>query len=93
MNNDTVFEASVLEYDRYEPPVGPRSCHSHSQVPRMVTETVNRHLLHKSSSVLLVVLGLTGTFKYVFLNTHRADIPCWGRILDLTKDTNDQMVV
>ena len=27
VNNDTVFEASILEYDRYEPRLGARSCH------------------------------------------------------------------
>ena len=27
LNNDTVFEASILEYDRREPPLGARSCH------------------------------------------------------------------
>ena len=27
VNNDTVFEASILEYDRYEPRIGARSCH------------------------------------------------------------------
>ena len=26
MNNDTVFEGIILEYDRYESPLGPRSC-------------------------------------------------------------------
>ena len=29
MNNGTVFEAIVLEYDRYEPPLGARSCHKY----------------------------------------------------------------
>ena len=29
VNNDTVFEAIVLEYDRYESPLGARSCHEH----------------------------------------------------------------
>ena len=27
VNNDIVFEASILEYDIYEPPLGARSCH------------------------------------------------------------------
>ena len=27
VNNDTVFKASILEYDRYEPRLGARSCH------------------------------------------------------------------
>ena len=27
VNKDTVSEASILEYDRYEPPLGARSCH------------------------------------------------------------------
>ena len=27
VNNDTVFEASILEYDRYESPLGAWSCH------------------------------------------------------------------
>ena len=29
VNNDTVFEAIVLEYDRYESPLGARSCHKY----------------------------------------------------------------
>ena len=28
-NNDTVFEAIVFEYDRYEPPLDARSCHKY----------------------------------------------------------------
>ena len=31
-DNDTVFEASVLEYDRYRPPRGPRSCHRYLEL-------------------------------------------------------------
>ena len=27
VNNNTVFEACILEYDRYEPRLGARSCH------------------------------------------------------------------
>ena len=27
VNIDTVSEASILDYDRYEPPLGARSCH------------------------------------------------------------------
>ena len=30
MNNDTVFKASILEYDRYEPCLGARSCQTTS---------------------------------------------------------------
>ena len=29
VNNDTVFKASILEHDRYEPPIGTRSCHKY----------------------------------------------------------------
>ena len=29
VNNDTVFEAIVLEYDRYESTLGARSCHKY----------------------------------------------------------------
>ena len=29
VNEDTISEASVLEYDRYEPRLGARSCHSY----------------------------------------------------------------
>ena len=29
VNKDTVSEASTLEYDRYEPRLGARSCHSY----------------------------------------------------------------
>ena len=32
VNKDTVFKASVLEYDRYEPPEGPRLCHRYLEL-------------------------------------------------------------
>ena len=32
VNNDTVFEAIVLEYDKYETPPGPRSCHKYLEL-------------------------------------------------------------
>ena len=32
VNNDTVFKASILEYDRYEPPLGARSCHRYLEL-------------------------------------------------------------
>ena len=38
VNNDTVFEASILEYDRCESPLGPRSCHRHLE---LLTEPEN----------------------------------------------------
>ena len=38
LKNDTVFEASVLEYDIYESPLCPRSCH---RLPWILTGPVN----------------------------------------------------
>ena len=67
VNNDTVVEASVLEYDRYKPPLGPRPCHRYlgfCQDLKMRIYYVNQ--------VLLVILRLMGAFK-MFLNTRCAD--------------------
>ena len=41
VNNDKVFEAIVLEYDRYESPLGARSWRT--EVPRIMTEPENQH--------------------------------------------------
>ena len=48
-----VFEANVLEYDRYEPPLGPRLCHRYLKTGIYY---VNHMLL------LLVILRLMVTF-------------------------------
>ena len=45
VNKDTVFEASILEYDRYEPPPGARSC------LRDRTGPENQHLPCRSRAV------------------------------------------
>ena len=86
MNNDTVFEAIVLEYDRYESPLGARSCHKYLIVWQDLKIGIN-YVNH----VLLVILRHIGTFKNVF-HILIVQIPGLGRTLHLTKDTNDQMV-
>ena len=48
VNNDTVFEASVLEYDRYE---SMYKVIIMSQVPRIVTGPKNQHFLCKPRAV------------------------------------------
>ena len=86
VNKDTVSEASILEYDRYEPPLGARSCHRHLELwqdLKLSTYYVNH--------VLLVILRLMGTFKNVF-KILIVQIPYWGWTLHLTKDMNDHMV-
>ena len=86
VNNDTVFEAIVLEYDRYESPLGARSCHKYLVVWQDLNIGIN-YVNH----VLLVILRHIGTFKNVF-HILIAQIPGLGRTLHLTKDMNDQMV-
>ena len=86
VNNDTVFEAIVLEYDRYEPPLGARSCHKDLVVWQDLKIGIN-YVNH----VLLVILRHIGTFKNVF-HILIVQIPGLGRTLHLTKDMNDQMV-
>ena len=76
VNKDTVSEASILEYDRYKPRLGARSCHKY---------------LYYVKHVLIVILRLMGTFKNVF-RISIVQIPCCGWTLHLTKDMNDQMV-
>ena len=61
VNNDTVFEAIVLEYDRYEPPLGARSCHKYLVVSQDLKIGIN-YVNH----MLLVILRHIGTFKNVF---------------------------
>ena len=86
VNNDTVFEASILEYDRYEPPLGTRSCHRYLEVWQDLKISI-----YYVNHVLLVILRLMGTFKNVF-KILIVQIPCWGRTLHLTKDMNNHMV-
>ena len=86
VNKDTVSEASILEYDIYDPRLGARSCHRYLeflQDLKISTYYVNH--------VLLVILRLMGTFKNVF-KILIVQIPCWGRTLHLTKDMNNHMV-
>ena len=85
-NNDTVFEASILEYDRYEPRLGARSCHSYLEFWQDLKISIC-YLNH----VLLVIFRHMGTFKKVF-NILIVQIPGLGRTLHLSKDINDQMV-
>ena len=86
VNNDTVSEAIVLEYDRYEPPLGARSCHKYLVVWKDLKIGIN-YVNH----VLLVILRHIGTFKNVF-HILIVQTPGLGRTLHLTKDMNDQMV-
>ena len=58
--NDTVFEVIVLEYDRYESPLGARSCHKYLVVWQDLKIGIN-YVNH----VLLVILRHIGTFKNV----------------------------
>ena len=86
VNNDTVFEAIVLEYDRYESPLGARSCHKYLVVWQDLKIGIN-YVNH----VLLVILRHIGIFKNVF-HILIVQIPGLGRTLHPTKDTNDPMV-
>ena len=86
VNNDTVFEAGILEYDRYEPRLGARSCHRYLEFWQDLQISIC-YVNH----VLLVILRLMGTYKNVF-KILIVQIRCWGRTLHLTKDMNDQMV-
>ena len=60
LNNDTVLEASILEYDRYEPPLGARSCHRYLEFWQDLKISI-----YYVNHVLLVILRLMGTFKNV----------------------------
>ena len=86
VNNDTVFEASILEYDRYEPRLGARSCHRYLEFWQDLKISIS-YVNH----VLLVILRLMGTFNNVF-KILIVQILCWGRTLHLTKDINNHMV-
>ena len=86
LNNDTVFEASILEYDRYEPPLGARSCHRYLEFWQDLEISI-----YYVNHMLLEILRLMGAFKNVF-KILIVVIPCWGRILHLTKDMNNHMV-
>ena len=70
VNNDTVFEASILEYDRYEPPLGARSCHGYLGFWKDLKISI-----YYVNHVLLVILRLMGTFKNVF-KILIVQIPC-----------------
>ena len=86
VNNDTVFEASILEYDRYEPPLGARSCHRYLEFWQDLKISI-----YYVNHVLLEMLRLMGTLKNVF-KIPIVQIPCWGRFLHLTKDMNNHIV-
>ena len=86
VNNDAVFEAIVLDYDRYEPPLGAKWCHKYLVLWQDLIISIN-YVNH----VLLVILRRMRTFKNVF-KILIVQIPGWGRALHLTKDMNDQMV-
>ena len=86
VNNDTVLEACILEYDRYEPRLGARSCHRYLEFWQDLKISI-----YYVNHVLLVILRLMGTFKNVF-KILIVQIPCRGRTLHLTKDMNNHMV-
>ena len=75
VNNDRVFEAIVLEYDRYEPALGARSCHKYLALWQDLKISIN-YINH----VLLVILRHMGTFKNVF-KIFIVQIPSLGRTL------------
>ena len=70
VNNDSVLEASILEYDRYEPRLGARSCHKYLEFWQDLKIGI-----HYVNHVLLVILRLIGTFKNVF-KIVIVQIPC-----------------
>ena len=86
VNNDTVSEASILEYDRYGPPPGARSFHRYLEFWKDLKISI-----YYVNHMLLVILRLVRTFKNVF-KILIVQISCWGRTLHLTKDMNDHMV-
>ena len=86
VNNDTVLEAIVLEYDRYESPLGARSCHKYLVLWQDLKISIS-HVNH----MLLAILRHKGTFKNVF-NILIVQISGLGMTLHLAKDMNDQMV-
>ena len=75
VNNDRVFEAIVLEYDRYEPALGARSYHKYLVLWQDLKISIN-YINH----VLLVILRRMGTFKNVF-KIFIVQIPGFGRTL------------
>ena len=85
VNNDVVFEAIVLEYDRYEPPLGARSYHKYFVLWQDVKISI-----YYVNHVLVVILRRMRTFKSVF-KILIVQIRGWGRTLHLTEDMNDQM--
>ena len=86
VNDDTVFEAIVLGYDRYQPLLGARSCHKYLVLWQDLKISIS-YVNH----VLLAILRHMGTFKNVF-NILIVQISGLGRTLHLAKDMNDQMV-
>ena len=87
VNKDTVSKASILEYDRYEPRLGARSCHSYLEFWQDLKISI-----YYVNHVLLLILRLMGTFKNVF-KILIVQISCWGGTLHLTKDMDDHMVI
>ena len=76
----------VLEYGRYESPLGARSFHKY-----LILWQDSKISINYVNHVLLVILRHMGTFKNVF-NILIVQIPGLGRTLQPTKDMNDQMV-
>ena len=60
VNNNTVFEASILEYDRYEPRLGARVCHRYLEFWQDLKISI-----YYVNHVLLKILRLMGTFENV----------------------------
>ena len=73
MNNDTVFEAIVLDMTDMNPPPPPPPprCMAMSTVPRIMTGPENQHLLRKPRAASN--LEAYADIQKCFLNTHRAD--------------------
>ena len=80
---DTVSAASIWKYDRYEPRLGARSCHMYLKFWQDLKISI-----YYVNHVLLVILGLMGTFKNVF-KILIVQIPCWGWTLHLTMQRHE----
>ena len=85
VNENMSFEVIVLRYDRYESPLGARSCHKYLVLLQDLEISIN-YVTH----FLLVLSRHMGTFKNVF-NILIVQVPGLGRNLHLTNDMNDQM--
>ena len=85
VNNDTVFEVSILEYHRYEPSPGARSCLRYLEFWQDLKISI--YYVPRAVSNFEAYGNIQKCFKIL-----NVQIPCWGRTLHLTKDMNAHMV-